>query len=138
MGNYTAQQLADILQREDPEMNLRKVRYYTQIGMLPPLELAGNRRVYTERHLNHLRAVLTLSKSGESLAQIQSKLAGMPDEEIAGLGERLPFYQPEHIMANETLVLSEDVMLTLSPRIPAELKAEMIAAVSSLLKGEKR
>ncbi|WP_246188094.1 MerR family transcriptional regulator [Paenibacillus tengchongensis] len=119
-------------------MNLRKVRYYTQLGMLPPLELAGNKRVYTRRHLDHLRAILTLSKSGETLAQIQSKLETMPEAEIAGLGERLRFFQPEHILANETLVLSEDVMLTLTPRVPAELRSEIVAALGKVLKGEKQ
>lgn len=136
MDIYTAKQLADILQQEEPEMNLRTVRYYTQIGMLPPLELSGNKRVYTERHLHYLRAILTLSKGGDSLADIQEKLAALPGEEVAKIGERLRYYQPEHILRNETLVISEDVMLTVSPRISAEVKAEMIETVTRLLKGE--
>lgn len=136
MDIYTAKQLADILQQEEPEMNLRTVRYYTQIGLLPPLELSGNKRVYTERHLHYLRAILTLSKGGDSLADIQEKLTAMSGEEVAKIGERLRYYQPEHILRNETLVISEDVMLTVSPRISAAIKAEMVESVTRLLKGD--
>ncbi|MGN7760238.1 MerR family transcriptional regulator [Paenibacillus sp. 22594] len=138
MNVYTGKQLADILQQEDADMNLRTVRYYTQIGMLPPLELVGNKRVYTERHLESLRAILTLSKSGESLADIQMKLSELTAEEVASIGARLRFYQPEHILQHETLVINEDVMLTVSPQITPELKSEMIEAVTRLLRGEKK
>ncbi|MEK5237822.1 MerR family transcriptional regulator [Paenibacillus sp. FSL L8-0470] len=135
MNTYTGKQLADLLQREEPDMNLRTIRYYTQIGLLPPLELFGNKRVYTGRHLEYLRAILTLSKSGESLADIQEKLAELPAEEVAKIGDRLRFYQTEHIFRNETLVINEDVMLTVSPRISAELKSELVETVNRLLKG---
>ncbi|KWX77688.1 MerR family transcriptional regulator [Paenibacillus riograndensis] len=138
MEVYTGKQLADILQQEDADMNLRTVRYYTQIGMLPPLELVGNKRVYTGRHLEYLRAILTLSKSGESLADIQVKLAALSPEEIAGLGARLRFYQPQHILQHETLVINDDVMLTVSPQITPEQRSEMIEAVTRLLRGENK
>ncbi|KWX70116.1 MerR family transcriptional regulator [Paenibacillus jilunlii] len=137
MNVYTGKQLADILQQEDADMNLRTVRYYTQIGMLPPLELVGNKRVYTDRHLECLRAILTLSKSGKSLADIQVKLAALSPEEIASLGARLRFYQPQHILQHETLVINDDVMLTVSPQITPEQRSEMIEAVTRLLRGEK-
>lgn len=55
MNSYTAKQIAEMLQQDDPRMNLRTVRYYTQIGMVPPLELAGNKRVYTDNHLHYFR-----------------------------------------------------------------------------------
>ncbi|MHA6529069.1 MerR family transcriptional regulator [Paenibacillus sp. BAC0078] len=138
MNIYTGKQLAELLQQEDADMNLRTIRYYTQIGLLPPLELAGNKRVYTDRHLEHLRAIQTLSRSGESLANIQTKLSGLSDEEVANIGGRLRFSQPEHILQNETLVVSEDIMLTVSPRISAELRSEMIETIGRLLRGENK
>ncbi|MNO36521.1 hypothetical protein D3C76_265900 [compost metagenome] len=138
MNVYTGKQLAELLRQEDADINLRTVRYYTQIGMLPPLELAGNKRVYTDRHLESLRAILTLSKSGESLADIQVKLSALSSEEIASIGARLRFYQPQHILQHETLVINEDVMLTVSPQIAPELRTEMIEAVSRLLRGENK
>ncbi len=71
MTGYTAKQIAEILQQDDPKMNLRTVRYYTQIGMVPALELLGNKRVYTDRHIHFFRAIVTLTRTGESLASIQ-------------------------------------------------------------------
>ncbi|ERI10306.1 MerR family transcriptional regulator, partial [Aneurinibacillus aneurinilyticus] len=56
MHTYTAKQITDILQSEGQNINLRTVRYYTQIGMVPPLELVGNKRVYTDHHLYYIRA----------------------------------------------------------------------------------
>lgn len=138
MNIYTGKQLAELLKQEDADMNLRTVRYYTQIGLLPPLELIGNKRVYTDRHVEHLRAILTLSRSGESLANIQAKLSGLSADEVANIGGRLRFYQPEHILENETLVINEDIMLTVSPRISAGLRAEMIETVNRLLRGENK
>lgn len=136
MNTYTAKQLAEILELEDPQMNLRTVRYYTQIGMLPPLELAGNRRVYTDSHLHYLRAILVLSKSGETLASAQEKLAGLPLEEVIKIGEHLRMYQSGQLLHNETHVVSEDVVLSVSPRISPELKEKMIATVTRLLQEE--
>ncbi|NQX49188.1 MerR family transcriptional regulator [Paenibacillus tritici] len=136
MNTYTAKQLAEMLQNEDPQMNLRTVRYYTQIGMLPPLELAGNKRVYTDNHLHFLRAILVLSKSGETLASAQEKLAGLPMEELVKIGENLRMYQSDQLLRNETHVVSEDVILSVSPRISPVLKEKMIETVTRLLQEE--
>src|SRR4030095_7417294 len=116
MNNYTAKQIAEILQNDDPQMNLRTVRYYTQIGVVPSLELVGNKRVYTDNHLHYFRAILTLSKSGETLTQIQEKLQALSIEEINKIGEKLPFYQTEQMINHETHIINEDVILSLSSR----------------------
>lgn len=136
MNVYTAKQIAEILQEEDPQMNLRTVRYYTQIGIIPPLELVGNKRVYTDIHLHQLRAVLALSKSGETLASAQEKLKGLSPEEISKIGENLRLYQSDQVLHNETHVINEDVILSMSPRISSDLKAKVIETVTDLLKGE--
>lgn len=136
MNTYTAKQLAEVLQNEDPQMNLRTVRYYTQIGMLPPLELAGNKRVYTDNHLHFLRAILVLSKSGETLASAQEKLAGLTMEEVVKIGENLRMYQSDQLLRNEMYVVSEDVILSVSPRISPALKEKMIETVTRLLQEE--
>lgn len=137
MNSYTAKQLAALLQLEDPQMNLRTVRYYTQIGMLPPLELAGNKRVYTDSHLHYLRAILVLSKSGETLASAQEKLADLPLKEVVNIGENLRLYQSDQMLHSELHVISEDVILSVSPRISPVLKEKMIAAVTRLLQEEE-
>ncbi|WP_217565476.1 MerR family transcriptional regulator, partial [Micrococcus sp. GbtcB5] len=68
METFTAKQITEILQKEGTNINLRTVRYYTQIEIVPPLELVGNKRAYTEKHLHYFRAIITLSKTGETLA----------------------------------------------------------------------
>jgi DNA-binding transcriptional MerR regulator len=136
METYTAKQVTEMLQEDDPGINLRTVRYYTQIGIIPPLELVGNKRVYTTNHLNYFRAILTLSHSGETLAGIQEKLAALHMEDIRKIGDNLHLYRSKQLLTNETHVISEDVIISMSPRISAELRAKMVETVSHMLKGE--
>lgn len=133
MTYYTAKQISVILQEHDEGINLRTVRYYTQIGLVPPLELVGNKRMYTDSHLNYFRAIRTLSKAGESLQVIQEKLKIMSAEEIHKIGELMPFYQPNN--NNQLVKITDDVMITLSPSITAEIKEKVINSVSQILKG---
>jgi len=136
MEYYTAKQLAELLQQDDPNMNLRTVRYYTQIGIVPPLELAGNKRVYTDTHVHYFRAILTLSRSGETLAQIQEKLKKLTMDQIIYIGESLRLYQSNRLLHNETHVINEDVVISMSPRISPELKTKMVQTIHRLLKGD--
>ncbi|MED0709770.1 MerR family transcriptional regulator [Aneurinibacillus aneurinilyticus] len=137
MHTYTAKQITDILQSEGQNINLRTVRYCTQIGIIPPLELVGNKRVYTDHHLYYIRAVLTLAKTGESLASIQEKLQSLSLEAIKKISEQMPLYHSERVLENQTHKISKDVFITLSPRISAETKQKVIHSVSQILKGEK-
>jgi DNA-binding transcriptional MerR regulator len=138
METYTAKQIAEILQKNDVRMNLRTVRYYTQIGMIPPLELFGNKRVYTNKHLQYFRAIITLTRTGETLATIQEMLRTMSIEDIAKIGDQMHLYQPSRILENETHQITEDVVITISPRISAEVKQKVIDSVSMLLRGEQK
>ncbi|RWS39059.1 MerR family transcriptional regulator [Bacillus mycoides] len=137
MDTYTAKQVTEILQKEGANINLRTVRYYTQIEIVPPLELVGNKRAYTEKHLHYLRAIITLSKTGETLASIQEKLKGLSLKEIIKIGERMTFYQSDKILEHETHKVNDDVFITLSANVSAELKQQVINSVSQILKGEK-
>ncbi|GGD77542.1 MerR family transcriptional regulator [Paenibacillus nasutitermitis] len=133
MESYTAKQITEYLQQDDPEINLRTVRYYTQIGLIPPLALVGNKRVYTQKHLDYFRAILALTKTGESLASIARQLQDLSLEEVIRIGDRLSMYQ----QGNQIHQVSEDVFITTSPRISAELRQKMIESVSHLIKGER-
>ncbi|MEK4745678.1 MULTISPECIES: MerR family transcriptional regulator [unclassified Bacillus (in: firmicutes)] len=137
MDIYTAKQVTEILQKEGANINLRTVRYYTQIEIVPPLELVGNKRAYTEKHLHYFRAIITLSKTGETLASIQEKLKGLSLKEIIKIGERMTFYQSDKILEHETHKVNDDVFITLSANVSAELKQQVINSVSQILKGEK-
>ncbi|MDQ0060933.1 MerR family transcriptional regulator [Paenibacillus harenae] len=136
MEQYTAKQLTEILQGEDAGMNLRTVRYYTQIGVIPPLELVGNKRVYTDNHLHYFRAILTLARSGETLAGIQKQLDRLSIEEVIRIGEKLPLYQADRMLKHDTYVISEDIILSLSSRTAPELRSKIINAVTRLAEGE--
>ncbi|WP_054026399.1 MerR family transcriptional regulator [Bacillus sp. FJAT-28004] len=138
MDTFTAKQVADILQKDDPEMNLRTVRYYTQIGIVPPLELFGNKRAYTTNHICYFRAILTLIHSGETLAAIQEKLKELSIDEISKIGENLQLYRSKKMLTNDTHVINEDVILSMSPRISAELRVKMVETISQMLKGEMK
>ncbi|XEC97346.1 MerR family transcriptional regulator [Paenibacillus tarimensis] len=136
MDSYTAKQVAELLQRDDPRMNLRTVRYYTQIGMLPPLELVGNKRVYTDRHIEYFRAIMFLSRTGETLASIQDKFKTLSLEEIKKLGDQLHIYRPDRVLENETVKINEDILITISPKISAEMKQKVIESITNVLRGE--
>lgn len=136
MSGYTAKQIADILSADDSRMNLRTVRYYTQIGMVPPLELAGNKRVYTDKHLHYFRAILTLSRTGETLSAIQDRLKELTLEEVKKISQQLVLYEPSTIIDNDTLKITDDVIITVSPRISAEVKQKVIDSVSQVLRSE--
>ncbi|MNT60278.1 hypothetical protein D3C72_1978490 [compost metagenome] len=58
----------------------------------------------------------------------------MSDEEVAKIGGRLRFFQPEQILSGETLAVSEDVLLTVSPRISPELRLELKETIARMLK----
>lgn len=136
MEQYTAKQLTELLQADDAQMNLRTVRYYTQIGVIPPLEPVGNKRVYTERHLHYFRAIMALSKTGETLAAIQERLQQLSMDEIVRIGEKLPLYRTEQLIKHETFVINEDVILSISDRTAPELKSRIVETVTRLVKEE--
>ncbi len=138
MNSYTAKQIAEILQQDEPRMNLRTVRYYTQIGLVPPLELAGNKRVYTDSHIHYFRAIITLSRTGETLASIQETLKKLSLEDIQKISQQLTWYEASRIIENETLKITDDILITISPRISAELKQRVIESVSQALKEENQ
>lgn len=136
MNTFTAKQITEILQKDDPNLNLRTIRYYTQIGMVPPLELFGNKRVYTEKHLSYFRAIVTLARTGKTLASVQETLQDLSLEEIDKIGDQITLFQSNKIIENETVRVNDDVFITLSPRISAELRQRVIDSVSNVLKGD--
>jgi DNA-binding transcriptional MerR regulator len=93
--------------------------------MIPPLELSGNKRVYTDNHLLHFRAIITLARTGETLAAIQKRLKDLPLEEIRKIGDQMPFYEAGRVLQSETHQITEDVAISLSSRISPELNTSL-------------
>jgi DNA-binding transcriptional MerR regulator len=72
--------------------NLRTVRYYTTLGLLDRPVMRGRVAYYTRRHLAQLVAIKRLQAEGLTLAEVQQRLYGLPDdalERIARLPESL-------------------------------------------------
>ena len=74
--------------REVPDR--RTIRYYTTLGLLDrPTEMRGRTAYYGPRHLWQLVAIKRLQASGLSLAEIQTRLAGLTDAGLRSVA-RLP------------------------------------------------
>jgi len=68
----------------------RTIRYYTTLGLLDrATEMRGRTAYYGERHLLQLVAIKRLQASGSSLADVQHRLVGITQGELARLA-RLP------------------------------------------------
>jgi DNA-binding transcriptional MerR regulator len=74
--------------REVPDP--RTIRYYTTLGLVArPASMRGRTALYGRRHLLQLVAVKRLQAQGDTLAQLQQRLLGLTDAELAKIA-RLP------------------------------------------------
>jgi DNA-binding transcriptional MerR regulator len=68
----------------------RNIRYYTTLGMIDrPVEMRGRKAYYGVRHLRQLVAIKRLQAKGWSLAEIQARITGLPEADLAALA-RVP------------------------------------------------
>lgn len=66
------------------DLHPRVIRYYTTLGLLDrALERRGKYMLYGARHLFQLLAIKKLQSQGLSLAQVQARLLGANDQEMA-------------------------------------------------------
>ena len=72
----------------------RTVRYYTTIGLVDRPTLQGRTGLYGTRHLLQVVATKRLQADGASLAEVQSRLMGLDDDELRAIAE-LPTTLPE-------------------------------------------
>ncbi len=64
--------------------SLRSIRYYNAHGLLdPPARFQGRTALYGRRHLLQLIAIKHLQSRGQSLVEIQQRLLGIGDAELA-------------------------------------------------------
>lgn len=138
MSYYTAKQIVDVLQNEGISMPLRTVRYYTQIGLIPPLDTVEKKRCYSSKHLLYFRAILTLSKTGETLAAIREKLENLSLDEIKKIGNQLSLYQMTTLTAQETTKINDDVFITLSNRVQPDVRHKIIETVTQMMRKDDR
>jgi DNA-binding transcriptional MerR regulator len=68
--------------------NGRTIRWYTTIGLVDrPLATKGRVALYGRRHALQLAAIKQLQAAGMSLAEIQERLLGASDEDLAGIAK---------------------------------------------------
>lgn len=137
MKTYTAKEIADMLQQEgDKEATLRMVRYYTQYGYIPELSLVGNKRAYTDLHLDYFRAIRGLKKTGEKLEDIQKKLRSMDEQQIRQISSnsiKLAYELPYQIYDNRIHKFNPDVSMTFGLAITTDQEKRIIEEVEKLL-----
>jgi len=109
--------------------------------MVPDLELIGNRRMYTEKHLDFFRAIRTMSKTGKKLAEIQKELQVMEPERIKRIGHQMPNFTPEKLFEAisyepaemEQIELHAEVILQIHSNYDAKKKEKIVAAVKKII-----
>lgn len=52
--------------------SIRAIRYYEEQGMITPFRSEGGTRMYSQHHIDRLRAILRLTESGYSLGVIKT------------------------------------------------------------------
>src|SRR5207253_2708909 len=68
--------------------DLRTIRYYTTLGLIDrPAAMRGRTALYGRRHLLQLVVIKRLQARGATLAELQAKLVGLTDADLAGLAK---------------------------------------------------
>lgn len=135
MKYYKAKELVEIMNSEgDEELSLRKVRYYTQIGVLSPLEDVNGKNKYTEKHLGELRALRTMQKTGEKLEDIGDKIKSLDSNKISDIAVRSSYYTSEHLFNTTSIQINEDVSISFSQKVKQNDIDEVVEFLKSKFK----
>src|SRR5207253_1929219 len=68
--------------------DLRTIRYYTTLALIDrPAAMRGRTALYGRRHLLQVVAIKRLQAEGATLAELQAKLVGLTDSELARLAK---------------------------------------------------
>ena len=79
--------------REVPDR--RTIRYYTTLGLIDrPAELRGRTAYYGRKHLLQLVAIKRLQARGLALAEVQQRLLGLGESELAPLAQLPEDFSP--------------------------------------------
>lgn len=137
MKNYTQKEMVEILLSEGEEITLRTIRYYAQEGTLPERELIDGKLVYTDKHLNHLRAILTMKKTGKKLENIKNSLSSVTEDAISNFSSNHYHYLQDfsqNILDRTIEKVNDDIHITFSNKIDAQEKIEIVTHVLEMYK----
>jgi len=126
--------MAEILQNEGYQgVNQRTVRFYIQSDMLPPRELIDGKLVYTDKHLDCLRAIRTMQRTGEKLSDIKASLQNVSSDSLRSINQQQYQYVKElsyNLFETSIEKVNNDISITFSSRVPNELKEQIVQNVS--------
>lgn len=139
MQTYTAREIAEIISNEsEEEITVRTVKYYAQMGWMPDLEVVGNKRAYTDKHLNHLRALRTLTKTGKKLSEAANELRSLDEIEVKKIGERMNYFSSNTLYnvaySGEVFQPTEGLSVSFSSTFDEPIKKEIKEQINKILK----
>jgi len=108
----------------------RTVRYYVQLGLLPPPSGAGRGHYYTPEHLGRLLRIRELRNAGRSLEEIRYLLSGVEREAHEELPPTPVIEPAAHIRVADGLEVV--VSGRAKPPTPSQLQALAVAAARIL------
>jgi len=83
-GGYTPAASARV--RDVPDT--RAIRYYTTLGLIDrPASMEGRTALYGKRHVMQLVAIKRLQATGLTLAEVQSRLTGLPNAALSKIAK---------------------------------------------------
>lgn len=82
LATMTDEILADVIANYAPDVNVRTIRYYDGVGLLPRPKRVGRDNMYSAEHLKQLVALKILQHEGLSLAQIKLAIKARGRDEI--------------------------------------------------------
>jgi len=86
MGTSTAMTIGEVARRTG--LATSAVRYYEQLGLIPPAARRGGRRLFDQRALTQLRVVVLAREVGFTLAEIRQLVAEFRQQRWRKLAER--------------------------------------------------
>lgn len=111
----------------------RTIRYYIQIGILPPPEGGGRGSYYTDKHLERLKIIQAWSKQGTPLFKIKELLDGS-SEQVTVKDELTP---EKNIKVHYQLRDGVELVAPLN-KISAEQAEKIKSIINTIILGESK
>lgn len=111
----------------------RTIRYYIQIGILPPPEGGGRGSYYTDKHLERLKIIQAWSKQGTPLFKIKELLDGS-SEQVTVKDELTP---EKNIKVHYLLMDGVELVAPLNI-ISAEQAEKIKSFINTIILGESK
>lgn len=135
---YTAQELVDMLNRDEGEaFTVRKVRYYAQIELLSSPELVNGKKKYTDKHLEELRAIRKLQKTGSTLDDIKTEIRGLGQKELSKVSQNAMYFSQKSILDKNVVSINTDIALLFGNDVEDSLQEEIVRNVRQIINNHK-